>query len=127
MIVKKELVVSNRKKADIMVELRKKEFMAIPKVVNKKGGMEPTEDIAEEDVEVNEDEGTKRKGVVPNTEFDYLLGMPIWNLTQEKVDLFFYTFHRRVLKLLYFTDREAVSTAKGERGRTCSSSQANSS
>lgn len=74
MIVNKELVISNRKKSDIVADLRSHQFRPFSKTSAKTGGeTEP----AEED---NEEEGTQ-------TDFDYLLGMPIWNLTKEKVCL----------------------------------------
>ena len=81
MIVEKELVVSNRKKADIMADLRKLKFRPFPKVTKAKAAGK-TEDVVEpdEDEEVAED--------VPGaTDFDYLLGMPIYSLTREKVSL----------------------------------------
>ena len=78
MIVEKELVVSNRKKADIVSELRRKEFKPFPKVAQAKEAGE-TADVVEEEPEaptVNNES---------NSDFDYLLGMAIWNLTKEKV------------------------------------------
>jgi DNA topoisomerase-2 len=75
MIVNKELVVANRKKVDIVVDLRKHKFRPFPKTSSQTGGeAEP----AEED---NEEEGGSQ------ADYDYLLGMPIWNLTKEKVRL----------------------------------------
>lgn len=78
MIVDKELVVSNRKKADIVAELRRKDFKSFPKVAQAKEAGE-TAEVVEEEPEVptlnNES----------NSDFDYLLGMAIWNLTKEKV------------------------------------------
>ena len=74
MIVKKELVISNRKKVDIVVDLRRHNFRPFSKTsTNTSGETEP----AEED---NEEEGTQ-------TDFDYLLGMAISSLTKEKVCL----------------------------------------
>lgn len=73
MIVDKQLSVSNRKKADIVVELRKKEFRPFPKVSKAKASGE-----TEEAVEDEEEQGS-------DSDFDYLLGMPIWSLTKEKV------------------------------------------
>lgn len=75
MIVKKELTVANRKKADIIAELRKKGFRPFPKVAKAKAAGE-VEDV----VEADEEEETGAA-----TDFDYLLGMAIWSLTQEKV------------------------------------------
>jgi DNA topoisomerase-2 len=74
MIVDKQLIVSNRKKADIVAELRKKSFRPFPKVNKAKA--------AGEEVPAEEDEEQEPVGT---TDFDYLLGMPIWSLTKEKV------------------------------------------
>ena len=76
MIINKELVVSNRKKADIIVELRQKKFRPFPKVAKAKAAGE-NED-AEEEEETEAASGT-------SADYDYLLGMPIWSLTREKV------------------------------------------
>jgi DNA topoisomerase-2 len=74
MIVKKELVVSNRKKVDIVADLRRHDFRPFSKTSANAGG--ETEPVEED----NEEEGTQ-------SDFDYLLGMPISNLTKEKVCL----------------------------------------
>lgn len=81
MIIEKELVVSNRKKADIMADLRKLKFRPFPKVTKAKAAGE-TEDV------VNPDEDEQAAEDVPgSTDYDYLLGMAIWSLTKEKVCL----------------------------------------
>ena len=79
MIVNKELVVSNRKKADIVAELRKLDFRPFSKVSKAKKAGE-TEELVEIDDE-NEDEEEGK-----DTDYDYLLGMAIWSLTKEKVN-----------------------------------------
>ncbi len=53
MIVKKELNVANRKKADIVAELRKKEFRPFPKVSKAKAAGE-TADVVDADAEEEE-------------------------------------------------------------------------
>ena len=78
MIVKKELTVANRKKADIVAELRKKNFRPFPKVKKAKAAGE-VEDVVEEE----DEEGDTSANA--STDYDYLLGMAIWSLTQEKV------------------------------------------
>lgn len=78
MIIEKELVVSNRKKADIMVDLRKYKFRPFPKVAKAKAAGE-TEDVVEDEEAAEDAPGS--------TDYDYLLGMPIWSLTKEKVCL----------------------------------------
>ena len=84
MIIDKKLVVSNRKKTDIVAELRELQFRPFPKI-NKAKSAGETEAVVEN--EVDEDEIAAEIGVPTNADFDYLLGMPIWNLTKEKVYL----------------------------------------
>lgn len=79
MIVNKELVVSNRKKADIVAELRKLDFRPFSKVSKAKKAGE-TEELVEINDDENEDEDEGK-----DTDYDYLLGMAIWSLTKEKV------------------------------------------
>lgn len=72
-IIDGKLIVQNRKKADILVDLLKRGYVKDPtqsKVV---------EVNAEEGSDVEESSGTGR-------DFDYLLGMPIYSLTKEKVE-----------------------------------------
>jgi DNA topoisomerase II len=77
MIIDKEIIVANRKKADIMVELRKKNFRPFPKVTKAKAAGETEEVVGADD----DDEETTPGA----TDYDYLLGMAIWSLTKEKV------------------------------------------
>lgn len=77
MIVDKQIVVSNRKKADIVVDLRKHKFRPFAKVSKAKAAGE-MEDVVEEDEE---------EASGGDADYDYLLGMPIWSLTKEKVTL----------------------------------------
>jgi len=79
MIISKELVVSNRKKADIVEELRQKKFRHFPKVAKAKSAGE-TEDAEEG---ANDDAEDGATGAA--TDYDYLLGMAIWSLTKERV------------------------------------------
>ncbi|KAK4690014.1 DNA topoisomerase II, partial [Tremellales sp. Uapishka_1] len=72
MIINKELVVSNKKKADLVVELRGLKFRAFPRGKKAKE-MGETEEFQEDG-----DEGALG-------DYDYLLGMAIWSLTAEKV------------------------------------------
>ena len=78
MIVNKQLSVSNRKKGDIVHELRKLGFRPFPKVSKAKAAGETEEVAPDPDEEEPEEEGT-------DADFDYLLGMQIWSLTKEKV------------------------------------------
>ncbi len=72
MIIRKEIVVSNKKKSDIEVELRALKFKSFPKAKNAKDSGENEPALEEED------DGNAG-------DFDYLLGMAIWSLTKEKV------------------------------------------
>jgi len=83
MIINKELVVSNRKKADIVEELRQKKFRPFPKAPKAKAASEDAEDAEANDEA--EEEGVTKSGGATSTDYDYLLGMPIWSLTKEKV------------------------------------------
>ena len=93
MIVDKQLVVSNRKKADIITDLRKHGFRPFPKVTVAKeaGESQDAQEDEEEDNDENEMnvEGGKGKGgskARTTGDYDYLLGMPIWSLTKEKIE-----------------------------------------
>ncbi|KAJ7157816.1 DNA topoisomerase [Mycena filopes] len=77
MIVDRELIVSNRKKADIIVDLKKHKFRPFPKISKAKEAGE-----TEEALEQEEDEG----GSSNAGDYDYLLGMAISSLTKEKIE-----------------------------------------
>ena len=79
MIVDKELVVSNRKKADIVSELRQRQFRAVPPASKAKG--------KDDDGRGGNDEEDEEESESNSTDFDYLLKMPIWSLTKEKVGI----------------------------------------
>jgi DNA topoisomerase II len=78
MIIDSKLVVSKKKKAVLVEELRRLGFKAIAKAVEAKkaGETEPTVD----------DEESDEEGAVNASDYDYLLGMAIWSLTQERVE-----------------------------------------
>lgn len=78
MIVNKELVLSNRKRADIVAELRKKNFRPFPKVqkAHVAGDVDENGDGEEEDVEAS---------AGADSDYDYLLNMSLSSLTAEKV------------------------------------------
>ncbi|USW49152.1 Putative ribosomal protein S5 domain 2-type [Septoria linicola] len=81
MIIDGELVVSKKKKAVLVKELDSRHFTRFPKVADAKkaGEMEAAMDDDNEDA----DEAEAAAGA---NDFDYLLGMPIWSLTQERVE-----------------------------------------
>ncbi|CAD6888959.1 unnamed protein product [Tilletia controversa] len=76
MIIERELIVSNRKRKDIVVDLRKHKFRAFPKQVKA---------VVAGDVDTNI-EPEEQEAVTSENDFDYLLSMAIYNLTKEKVD-----------------------------------------
>ncbi|KAJ5272937.1 DNA topoisomerase II eukaryotic-type [Penicillium angulare] len=80
MIIDGKLVISKKKKAVLINELREKGFKPFPKVsdASKMGEDEPVVEEAEEaeDVEVSK----------LSSAYDYLLGMSMWSLTQERVE-----------------------------------------
>jgi DNA topoisomerase II len=82
MIIDGKLVVSKKKKQVLIDELKALGFKPFPKIVDaaKAGEMEKSlEDKGEEDEE--ESSGSRRD----SSAYDYLLGMAIWSLTEERV------------------------------------------
>ncbi|KAF3942273.1 hypothetical protein ABW19_dt0203736 [Dactylella cylindrospora] len=77
MIIKKELVVSNKKRAVLITELKNHKFdvMSSKKEAEEAGETEPTVDEIESSTDDDIGDG-----------YNYLLGMPIWSLTKEKVE-----------------------------------------
>lgn len=96
-VVNKEIIISNRKKADLLKELREKNFDPFPtktvKTKTKVAGDEvavESDDENEEGGEQEKEEDTKDTKKAPSVEksskdYDYLLSMSLWNLTLEKV------------------------------------------
>lgn len=72
MIITRALSVANKKRLDIVAELKSLKFKPFPK---KKGAREEGETAPALE---EEDEGLA-------SDYDYLLGMALWNLTAEKV------------------------------------------
>jgi hypothetical protein len=119
MIVERQLSVSGRKKADIVQDLIKHEFQRFSKGKAKAAG--ETEKTVEDEDE-NEDEAVSGA----TTDFDYLLGMPIWNLTKEKVRcmVFFsltcsHSFRSRNLKAKLRPRSKSCLRSSRERLRRC--------
>lgn len=78
MIIDGKLVIAKKAKATLIQELKEKDFKPIPKEVKKgkKGGNADEE----EDEEAEEDQ------VLGSDAYDYLLGMPLWSLTKERLE-----------------------------------------
>lgn len=77
-IIENKLIVSKKSKPTLVTELRKKGYEAFPKVKDAKKAGE-TDDVVENTDDATDEDGGAR-------DFDYLLGLPIWSLTQERVD-----------------------------------------
>ncbi|KAL5207162.1 hypothetical protein ABZP36_031597 [Zizania latifolia] len=80
-VVKGEIIVNNRKRAELFVELKQKGFDPFPK---KKLRIEPAAVGATEEDDENEESPEAAKGFYPS-DYEYLLSMAIGNLTLEKV------------------------------------------
>ncbi|KAL4880533.1 DNA topoisomerase [Aspergillus karnatakaensis] len=81
MIIDGELVVAKKKKAKLVVELKEKNFTPFPKVADARKAGEK-----EKVVEASEDEEESADSNDLGNAYDYLLGMAIWSLTQERVE-----------------------------------------
>ncbi|KAH2129650.1 DNA topoisomerase 2 [Aspergillus fumigatus] len=81
MIIDGDLVISKKKKPALVAELKKHGFKAFPKVIDavKAGEDAPV-------VEEEEDESGNDETEVLSSAYDYLLGMPLWSLTHERVE-----------------------------------------
>ena len=82
MIIDGELVISKKKKARLVQELKDKAFKSFPKVADAvKAG--------ETETAIDGEDGTEREDDAIDglsNGYDYLLGMSLWSLTQERVE-----------------------------------------
>jgi DNA topoisomerase-2 len=85
MVVNGELIVANRKKADLVANLEQLKFerMSKSESKSKSGAPKKEEELDDED---EEDSATSSAKGSSAAGYDYLLGMPLWSLTKEKVD-----------------------------------------
>ncbi|KAK9322223.1 DNA topoisomerase [Lipomyces orientalis] len=79
LIIDKQLVVSNRKRADLVVELKKLKFPPISKA--KKFGP-----VGEDESLPDAESDAEESSAMDLSSYDYLLGMPIWSLTRERYE-----------------------------------------
>ena len=84
-VINGTLVVSNRKREELLVELKRRGFKAFPKAASKAASEDAPEEEDDEQGDVAPTAGTASL-----SDYDYLLSMPIWNLTLEKVQVVFY-------------------------------------
>lgn len=78
-IIDNKLIVGKKKKAVLVEELRDRDYEAFPPRADKK----KTADEEEEDDDNQDVEGDSEGGA---RDYDYLLGMPIWSLTAERLE-----------------------------------------
>ncbi|OCK79238.1 type II DNA topoisomerase [Lepidopterella palustris CBS 459.81] len=78
MIIDGKLTVSRKKKSVLVTELQKLNFKRFPKVADARKAGEQEDVVEEEETETEAEAGA--------SDYDYLLGMAIWSLTQERVE-----------------------------------------
>eukprot|EP00897_Mesotaenium_endlicherianum_P007582 jgi/Mesen1/6852/ME000351S05970 len=88
-VVNGDLVVSNRKKADLLAELKAKDFASMDEIVTIKPKLavasQTEADDSAEVVEPNGEEPKAGASVGRASSYEYLLGMSLWSLTLELV------------------------------------------
>ncbi|KAK0257528.1 DNA topoisomerase 2 [Friedmanniomyces endolithicus] len=86
MIIDGQLTVSKKKKAVLVAELQKLGFTRFPKVVDAKKEGEFEAVVVEEGGAGGGDDDEDAETTAGASDYDYLLGMAIWSLTQERVE-----------------------------------------
>ncbi len=76
MVIAGTLKIANRPKKDLIAELKRKKFAAIPPKMKKKSDSEEGE---------SSEEFTEENSEMSGKEYDYLLSMPLWSLTKERI------------------------------------------
>eukprot|EP00043_Microstomoeca_roanoka_P011493 m.108253 g.108253 ORF g.108253 m.108253 type:complete len:1678 (-) comp15211_c0_seq2:413-5446(-) len=79
-VIHGSLVINNRKKVDILGDLRTKGYAPFPKTNTRQA-----KTAGDVDADADSDSGNEQ-GSDTGSDFDYLLGMPMWNLTMERVN-----------------------------------------
>lgn len=99
-IIENKLIVSKKKKPVLVAELRAKKYEAFSKLKDAKKVGEDADVVENTDDPTDEDGGAR--------DFDYLLGLPIWSLTQERVD----KLHQQMAEKKATLDRLKLLTEK---------------
>lgn len=81
MVINEELTVSNRRKAELLDEMAKLGFKSINETKKASQQQQDGDTDNEEDEEDNEPASVAER----SKGFNYLLSMPLWSLTEEKV------------------------------------------
>mmetsp|Transcript_42105 Transcript_42105/g.90431 ORF Transcript_42105/g.90431 Transcript_42105/m.90431 type:complete len:1220 (-) Transcript_42105:205-3864(-) len=84
MVIKGELVVNNRKKKELVDDLKRHNFKTFQQIFRKPGGPNGAAAAAEAEAEGAAEE--KDDGTNERAGYNYLLGMPLWSLTWERVE-----------------------------------------
>ena len=82
-VINRTLIISNRKKKDLLQELRQKNYTPFPKNKKEKDPLASNNSSNNDNNEDNEEESDKDVESSAQ-DYDYLLSMPMWNLTLEK-------------------------------------------
>ena len=90
-VIKGEIKVSNQKRAVVVATLKQmgfKTWTEINAILPEKKRLTVISEEENKENEVNNSrvDEEEKDGIVPAKEYDYLLSMPIWNLTEEKVE-----------------------------------------
>ncbi|XP_012272821.1 DNA topoisomerase 2 [Orussus abietinus] len=104
-----DLVVENKKKKDIIAELVRRNYDSDPVVAWKlrQNRQEVLEEVAE-----NVDEEPVEVAAIERENFDYLLGMTMWNLTKERKDELLRQRDDKMVELKKLQNRTPVSLWK---------------
>lgn len=88
MVISGELIVSKRKRNDLIADLKAKGFKPYNEIFGKSKSADDDEDEAAPASASQAGQGGKesKEKQEPKSGFDYLLGMPIWSLTYERVE-----------------------------------------
>ncbi|KAI5463273.1 DNA topoisomerase [Mariannaea sp. PMI_226] len=106
-IIDGKLIVGKKKKQLLVSELRKRDYEAFPPKDKKKSNTEDDDEGANDVEEQDDDEGSD--GVKNARDFDYLLSMPIWSLTAERLQKLNDAIDRKKLEhdeLLALTEKD---------------------
>jgi len=92
MVIKGELVVGNRKRQELLAELKRRGFKSYQQIFSKTEAAAAESEVPDAEEAVTEG-GASASSKPAGTEakqtksgYDYLLGMPLWSLTHEKVE-----------------------------------------
>ncbi|KAF2840027.1 type II DNA topoisomerase [Patellaria atrata CBS 101060] len=82
MIIDGKLVVARKKKKELVAEMKRLNFKPFPKVIDARKASETEAVVEQEEVHDTGDAETDTAA----SDYDYLVGMAIWSLTQERID-----------------------------------------